>query len=96
MMIENKGDKLITIYFEEIEYRVPEGISVAAAILGHIHADYTSINIITGEQCAPHCLMGVCFDCLVEIDDLPNQQSCMISVKDGMRIKKQMTLVETN
>ena len=95
-MIENKGDNLVTIYFEEIEYRVPEGISVAAAILGHIHADYTSINPITGDHCAPHCLMGVCFDCLVEIDDLPNQQSCMISVKNGMKIKKQMTLVETN
>jgi predicted molibdopterin-dependent oxidoreductase YjgC len=35
---------------------------------------------------AAYCLMGVCYDCLVEIDDRPRQQACMIEVKPGMRI----------
>ena len=33
--------------------------------------------------------MGVCFDCLLEIDGLPNRQSCMCLVQDGMSIRLQ-------
>ncbi|MEZ5620583.1 MAG: (2Fe-2S)-binding protein [Burkholderiaceae bacterium] len=35
---------------------------------------------------APMCLMGVCFDCLVEIDGRPNVQACMVEVREGMRV----------
>jgi len=34
-------------------------------------------------------LMGICYDCLVMIDDQPNQQSCMIPVRSGMKIERQ-------
>ena len=30
------------------------------------------------------CGMGVCFDCLVCIDGLPNQRACMTKVRAGM------------
>jgi predicted molibdopterin-dependent oxidoreductase YjgC len=33
--------------------------------------------------------MGVCFDCLMEIDGVPNQQACMIRVRDGMKVRRQ-------
>ena len=39
---------------------------------------------------APYCMTGVCFDCLAEIDGVPNRQSCMIEVRPGMRISRQM------
>jgi len=32
--------------------------------------------------------MGVCFDCLVEIDGVPNRQGCMTTVQDGMRVRR--------
>ena len=86
---------LVTVTFEGISHEVPEGISVAAALLGHIHAEYTSTNPATGEHRSPHCLMGVCFDCLVEIDGRPNQQACLTPVRQGMVIKRQTTLVES-
>jgi hypothetical protein len=35
-------------------------------------------------------MMGVCFDCLAEIDDVANCQSCMIEVQEGMRIRRQI------
>ena len=35
-------------------------------------------------------MMGVCFDCLAEIDGVANRQSCMIEVRPGMRIRRQM------
>jgi hypothetical protein len=35
-------------------------------------------------------MMGVCFDCLVTIDDQPDQQACMTSVRAGMRVERQL------
>ncbi len=34
-------------------------------------------------------MMGVCFECLVTIDGVPNRQSCLIEVAEGMRIRSQ-------
>jgi predicted molibdopterin-dependent oxidoreductase YjgC len=36
-------------------------------------------------------MMGICFECLVEIDGRPNQQACQIIVRDGMTIHRQST-----
>lgn len=36
-----------------------------------------------------YCGMGVCFDCLVLVDDVPNTRACMTLVADGMRIARQ-------
>ena len=36
----------------------------------------------------PFCMMGVCFDCLVEVDGVPNVQGCMTLVSDGMQVRK--------
>ena len=35
----------------------------------------------------PFCMMGVCFDCLVEIDGVPNVQGCMTPVREGMQVR---------
>ena len=35
------------------------------------------------------CGMGVCFDCLVVVDGVPNSRACMTWVSDGMRIERQ-------
>jgi predicted molibdopterin-dependent oxidoreductase YjgC len=34
-------------------------------------------------------MMGVCFDCLAEIDGVANRQACMVPVAPGMRIAVQ-------
>jgi predicted molibdopterin-dependent oxidoreductase YjgC len=33
------------------------------------------------------CGMGVCFECLVTINDVPEQRACMTMVKPGMKIE---------
>ena len=33
--------------------------------------------------------MGVCFECLVEIDGVPNQQACLVPVSEGMSVRRQ-------
>jgi D-hydroxyproline dehydrogenase subunit gamma len=68
--------------------RVPEGASAAAAVL---LAGLASLRDtpVTGSARAPYCMMGVCFECLAEIDGVPNRQSCMITALPGMRIRRQ-------
>ena len=68
---------------------VPAGASAAAAVLA---AGFDSIRVTPGDRVerAPYCMTGVCFDCLAEIDGVPNRQSCMIEVRPGMRISRQM------
>jgi predicted molibdopterin-dependent oxidoreductase YjgC len=77
---------LVTV--EGIDIRVPEGVSAAAALL-LAGLSYTRETPVTGAPRAPYCLMGVCFDCLAEIDGQPNRQSCMITVTRGMTIRRQ-------
>ena len=44
---------------------------------------------VSGAERGPFCMMGVCFDCLVTIDGRPNQQGCLVPVREGMRIEHQ-------
>jgi predicted molibdopterin-dependent oxidoreductase YjgC len=34
-------------------------------------------------------MMGVCFECLVEVDGKPGRQACLTTVRDGMVIRRQ-------
>jgi D-hydroxyproline dehydrogenase subunit gamma len=78
----------VTVTVEGRDIRVPEGASAAAAVLlaGLDSIRETSVG---GKPRAPYCMMGVCFDCLAEIDGVPNRQSCMVAVKPGMAIRRQ-------
>jgi D-hydroxyproline dehydrogenase subunit gamma len=42
-----------------------------------------------GEPRGVFCGMGVCFDCLVVVDGIPNTRACMTWVADGMDIRRQ-------
>jgi hypothetical protein len=35
-------------------------------------------------------MMGICFDCLAEIDGVPYRQSCVVEARPGMRIRRQI------
>ena len=65
------------------------GDTVAAALLaGEVGAFRTTP--VTGAPRAAHCMMGVCFECLVEIDGVPNRQACLTEAVDGMQIRRQI------
>jgi len=42
-----------------------------------------------GEPRGVFCGMGVCFDCLVIVDGLPNTRACMTQVREGMDVRRQ-------
>lgn len=68
--------------------QAPAGCSVAAALIANGLSSFRTTPI-SGEPRAPYCMMGVCFDCLVEIDGVPNCQSCMTMVRSGMQVRTQ-------
>ena len=78
----------VQVFVEGRALMVPEGSSAAAAIL---ISGLSSIREtpVSGSPRMPWCMMGVCFDCLAEIDGVANQQSCMVQVASGMRIARQ-------
>ena len=80
----------VRITFDGKVLEVPAGISVAAAVLGHAHAAYTRRHPVDGGARAPYCLMGVCFECLMEINGEPDVQSCLVAVEDGMVVRRQL------
>ncbi len=84
----------VTIVFESKRISVPTGITVAAAVMGYAKKKYIRRSPSTGEKRAPFCFMGVCHECLMEIDGVPSQQSCIIEVREGMKIKRQMGPIE--
>ena len=78
----------VTVTIEGREVAVPAGASVAAATL-LANLDHGRTTPISGAWRAPYCMIGVCFDCLMEIDGEPNRPACMVPVEEGMRIRRQ-------
>ncbi len=84
-----KQPKKVKIIFEDRPLEVPAGISVAAAVSGYVHPGATTTHPVDKSKRAPYCLMGVCFECLMEINGKAGVQSCLVTVEDGMKIRRQ-------
>ena len=85
---EAAAERSVRITFTGISKSVAPGLTVAAALLGHGESRLRA-SPVSGQSRAPYCMMGVCFDCLVEIDGVPNRQSCLIPVREGMTVRSQ-------
>ena len=64
-----------------------EGETVAAVLLaeGHLATRLTT----GGSPRGVFCGMGVCFDCLVVVDGVPNTRACVTWVSEGMAVSRQ-------
>jgi D-hydroxyproline dehydrogenase subunit gamma len=78
----------LVLYFEGRPITANPGDSVAAALLASDAGPFRSTPV-SGAPRAPHCMMGVCFECLVEIDGVPNRQACLTQAAQGMQIRHQ-------
>ena len=77
----------VTLTFEGEPLTARDGDTVAAALLA---AGHTAIRTtaVSGLPRGAFCMMGVCFDCLIEIDGEPNRQGCQVLVRDGMTVRR--------
>lgn len=77
----------VTVTVDGQPLRVPASFSAAAAVL--LCGGIARTTPVSGSPRTPYCMMGACFDCLMEIDGAANCQACLMPVADGMRINRQ-------
>ena len=77
----------VSITIDGIATEVPAEETLATAMLQSGRLDLR-ITPTGRKPRSAYCMMGVCFECLVTIDDQPNQQACMTLVRPGMRVKR--------
>ncbi|RVU39787.1 (2Fe-2S)-binding protein [Hwanghaeella grinnelliae] len=77
---------MVAVTFDGQELTLVEGENLAAALLA-AGVDTFRETPVSGAPRAPFCMMGACFDCLVEIDGTV-RQACLATVTDGMNIRK--------
>lgn len=82
------GTATVTLLFEDQSICVPSGLSVAAALLLNGTQAFRTTPVSRSPR-APYCMMGVCFECLVEVDGKPGRQACLTTVREGMVIRRQ-------
>ncbi len=78
----------VEVFVDGIALTVPATASAAAAVL-LAGTEAIRTTAVTGAPRLPYCMMGICFDCLAEIDGEANRQACMVPVAPGMRITRQ-------
>lgn len=84
--LDETAGQEIMMTFDGSPLPARSGDSVAAAMMaaGHLTGRHTAVS---GAPRGPFCMMGACFECLVEIDGEPNRQACMTLAADGMAIR---------
>lgn len=87
-MFRRTGPTDCTIRWNGVEIAAREGESLAAALIaaGVLHFRDTAVS---GAARGPLCLMGACFDCLVEVEGEPNRQACLVPVRPGLSARVQ-------
>ena len=88
-MLETTAAQIV-IELDGVQETVPAGVSVAAALLylDKIPLRHSAVN---GAPRAPFCMMGICFECLIEVDGVANQRGCQLQVQAGMRLRRQLS-----
>jgi D-hydroxyproline dehydrogenase subunit gamma len=64
-----------------------EGETIAAVLLAQ--GEIATRTTVKGEPRGVFCGMGVCYDCLVVVDDVPNTRACMTWVRERMVVSRQ-------
>lgn len=84
----------IPITFNGHPVMVPAGANLAASLLAAGVRRFRN-SPVSGDGRAPYCMMGVCFECLLEVDGVPNRQSCLVAVRPGMTVRTQEELPDS-
>ena len=87
-----RGDALhIVLDGEPVIAYAGESVAAAMVAAGRRFVRWTAH---AGEPRGYFCGMGVCHDCLVTADGLPNVRACMTTVREGQQVDTQRGLGE--
>ena len=79
------AEKKIKIFVNKKEVIAYEGETVLAALIASGHKALRKSRQMS-EARGPLCGMGVCYECQVSVNGVPNQRACMTEVQDRMEI----------
>jgi aerobic-type carbon monoxide dehydrogenase small subunit (CoxS/CutS family) len=76
----------ITFTFNGNPIQCEEGKSIAAALIDSDQRELRKTRF-GDEPRSIFCGIGICFDCVVVINGVANQRSCLIEARDGMKVE---------
>lgn len=76
------------ITIDGLSVKVEEGEPLAAVLL-RADPPIARLTPVNREPRAPFCMMGACFECLVEVDGEPSSRSYVIRTRPGMVVRRQ-------
>lgn len=85
--LDSTQPETLRFHFEGRSIAACPGESIASALLRA--GEHALRHSARGR--APHgayCVMGACFECLVEIDGVGKRQACMTAVDDGLVVRR--------
>lgn len=90
--VVNQGAEQMTkkIYIDGESHVVEDGENLAAVLLRQATPLFRT-HPVDGLPRAAFCMMGVCFECLVEVNGVADQQACLIKVEDGMQVRRPLS-----
>ena len=84
----HEPEATVTIHVDGFPVAAQRGETVAAVLLRQPDI-WTRESPISGARRAPYCMMGVCFECLAQVDGAGSVQTCLTTVRDGMQVLRQ-------
>ena len=75
----------ISFTFNGEVFTCERGQSVAAALISAENRELRRTRF-ENEPRSIFCGIGICYDCVVVIDGVANQRSCLIEAKEGMKV----------
>ncbi len=83
-MFRRTTDTDCTVTWDGAPLPARAGEPLAATLLAAGIATFRE-TAVSGTPRGPLCLMGACWDCLVEVEGEANVQACMVPARDGLR-----------
>ena len=80
----------VTITVDGVPLQAYLGETIAAALLAGGRRAWRFTQ--RGEPRGIFCGMGICFDCTVTVDGMPNVRACLTPVADGMVVETEQSM----
>jgi predicted molibdopterin-dependent oxidoreductase YjgC len=80
----------VTITVDGVPLQAYLGETIAAALLASGRRAWRFTQ--GGEPRGVFCGMGICFDCTVTVDGMPNVRACLTAVADGMVVETEQSM----
>lgn len=84
--MSNNSESKISFTFNGNPYEAVEGQSIAAALMESGVRELRQTRF-QGEPRLIFCGIGICFDCVVVVNDIANQRACLVEVVPGDQVR---------